>query len=149
MSEYHEPAEELDDRTRDFHRALTSLKEEIEAVDWYGQRVQRAADPELRRVLDHNRKEEIEHACMTLEWLRRRAPEWDEALRTYLFQQGDIVAIEHREEAHEAGVNSGCERPGSRARGAGGYSSTGRANGAAGSDRGRGLGVGSLREVGR
>ena len=75
MTDYHEPPEELDARARDFHRALTSLKEEIEAVDWYAQRVARATSPELRHVLDHNRREEIEHACMTLEWLRREDPE--------------------------------------------------------------------------
>jgi hypothetical protein len=81
MTEYHEPAEELDARTRDLHRALASLKEEIEAVDWYAQRVARASSPELKQVLQHNLNEEIEHASMTLEWLRRECPEWDTTLR--------------------------------------------------------------------
>jgi ferritin-like protein len=125
MTEYHEPPEELDARDRDLHRALTSLKEEIEAVDWYGQRVARASSPELRSVLDHNRKEEIEHACMTLEWLRRECPEWDSALRTYLFQQGPIVEIEERAEGENKVEPSR----------------------APGAPSARGLGVGSLREV--
>jgi uncharacterized protein len=145
MTDYHEAPEELDARARDFHRALTSLKEEIEAVDWYGQRVQCAANAELRRVLDHNRKEEIEHACMTLEWLRREAPEWDAALRTYLFQEGDIVSIEDRAEGEGAKGKFEGEREG-------GKSSKGRGSPSAGgtsADAGRGLGVGSLREVGR
>jgi ferritin-like protein len=121
MTEYHEPPEELDARARDFHRALTSLKEEIEAVDWYAQRVARAASPELRRVLDHNRREEIEHACMTLEWLRREDPEWDSALRTYLNRKGDIVELESEAESPSAGRRA--------------------------DDSGVGLGVGSLREA--
>ncbi|MDQ2642512.1 MAG: ferritin-like domain-containing protein [Myxococcota bacterium] len=112
MTDYHEPPEELDARARDFHRALTSLKEEIEAVDWYAQRVARATSPELRHVLDHNRREEIEHACMTLEWLRREDPEWDSALRTYLNQKGEIVELESREadepaSSDESGVGLG------------------------------------------
>jgi ferritin-like protein len=122
MTEYHEPPEELEPRDRDLHRALTSLKEEIEAVDWYGQRVARASSPELRSVLAHNRKEEIEHACMTLEWLRRECPEWDAALRRYLFQSGSIVAIE------------GSTANGQKAKGA--------------DPGGRGLAIGSLREAG-
>lgn len=84
-NDYHEPFELLDESTRDRHRALTSLKEEIEAVDWYHQRVALAADPVLAGVLAHNRDEEIEHACMTLEWLRRAMPAWDAHLRKYLF----------------------------------------------------------------
>jgi ferritin-like protein len=139
MTEYHEPPEELDARSRDFHRALTSLKEEIEAVDWYGQRVACASSPELKRVLDHNRKEEIEHACMTLEWLRREAPEWDAALRTYLFQQGDIVAIESEKEGKEA--------PPARRKGASELEANGAARSSGAGAPGRGLGVGSLREV--
>jgi hypothetical protein len=100
MSEYHEPESELTVRGRDFHRALTSLKEEIEAIDWYHQRWEASHDESLRAVLAHNRDEEIEHACMTLEWLRRNMPHWDEVLRTYLFTTADITQIE---EAHEAG----------------------------------------------
>lgn len=91
MSNYHEPAEELSPETRDFVRALVSLKEEIEAVDWYQQRIDVAGNDSLKAILAHNRNEEIEHACMTLEWLRRNMPGWNEQLRTYLFKDGDIV----------------------------------------------------------
>jgi ferritin-like protein len=90
MSDYHEPYEALDDNARDTHRALTSLKEEIEAVDWYHQRVVLCRDPVLQAVLAHNRDEEMEHACMALEWLRRRMPGWDAALRSYVFTEGPI-----------------------------------------------------------
>lgn len=91
VSEYHEPAEELSADDRDLHRALSSLKEEIEAVDWYHQRVVRAKDEALRAILKHNRDEEIEHAAMTIEWLRRNVPRWDELLRRYLFTDRPIA----------------------------------------------------------
>src|SRR5580704_10709764 len=90
----HEPAERLDEATIDRHRALTSLVEELEAVDWYDQRVQATNDPSLADVLAHNRDEEKEHASMTLEWLRRRNPVLDRHLRTYLFTDESIVAEE-------------------------------------------------------
>jgi hypothetical protein len=85
MSEYHEPVEELDADARDAHRALVSLQEEIEAVDWYHQRRICCRDPELARVLEHNRDEEMEHAAMLLEWLRRKMPGWNERLKPMLF----------------------------------------------------------------
>lgn len=91
---YNEPVEELQPRDRDIHRALTSLKEEIEAVDWYHQRAAATQDPEIRAVVEHNRNEEMEHAAMLLEWLRRTMPEWDAALRTYLFSTGSLTALE-------------------------------------------------------
>jgi ferritin-like protein len=91
MSDYHEPHSELDARSRNLHRALASLKEEIEAVDWYHQRVALCDDPVLQRVLAHNRDEEIEHACMTLEWLRRNVPEWENHLKTYLFSEAEDI----------------------------------------------------------
>ncbi|MCA9639164.1 MAG: ferritin [Polyangiaceae bacterium] len=91
MSEYHEPVDELSSTARNYHRALTSLKEEIEAVDWYNQRVEACDDPELRRILEHNRDEEIEHAVMTLEWLRRNMPAWGEQLDEHLYKEGPIV----------------------------------------------------------
>ncbi len=90
MGDYHEPYELLDPHTRDVHRAVISVKEELEAVDWYSQRIAVCQDPLLKDVLTHNRDEEIEHACMGLEWLRRNMPQWDEALRTYLFKEGPI-----------------------------------------------------------
>lgn len=91
MSNYHEPAEQLSTETRDFARALVSLKEEIEAIDWYQQRIDVASNEDLKAILAHNRDEEIEHACMALEWLRRNMPGWDGQLRTYLFKEGDIM----------------------------------------------------------
>lgn len=91
MSNYHEPAEELSNQARNYSRALNSLKEEIEAVDWYHQRVDLTEDEELGEIMAHNRDEEIEHACMTLEWLRRNMPGWDEELRNYLFKEGSIA----------------------------------------------------------
>lgn len=101
---YHEPVEELQPIDRDIHRALNSLKEEIEAVDWYHQRVATASDPELKKLVAHNRDEEIEHACMAIEWLRRNMPAWDEQLRTYLFTEASITELE--EGAEEDGGES-------------------------------------------
>ncbi|MFA5565675.1 MAG: ferritin-like domain-containing protein [Acidimicrobiia bacterium] len=91
---YHEPVELLSERTMDHHRAIVSLMEELEAVDWYDQRVEATNDPELAAILAHNRDEEKEHAAMTLEWLRRRDPVLDDELRTYLFTDGDILEAE-------------------------------------------------------
>ena len=88
----HEP--DLPPDVVDRHRAIVSLMEELEAVDWYDQRVQATDDPELGAILAHNRDEEKEHAAMTLEWLRRRDTKLDEHLRTYLFTTGSVLAIE-------------------------------------------------------
>jgi len=82
---YHEPVEELTDEARDLHRAIISLMEELEAVDWYNQRMSATKDDELRGVLKHNRDEEMEHAAMILELIRRRVPEFDKELRDWLF----------------------------------------------------------------
>lgn len=87
---YHEPVEELSDRTRDMHRAITSLMEELEAVDWYQQRVDACKDPELKKILQHNADEEKEHAAMVLEWIRRQDPVLDKELKDYLFTEGEI-----------------------------------------------------------
>ena len=87
---YHEPINELSDETRDMHRAITSLMEELEAVDWYNQRVDACRDQELKTILAHNRDEEKEHAAMVLEWIRRRDPTLDKELRDYLFTEGEI-----------------------------------------------------------
>jgi uncharacterized protein len=86
--------ENLPDDVVDRHRAIVSIMEELEAVDWYDQRVHAAGDAELAAILGHNRDEEKEHAAMTLEWLRRRDPALDRMLRTYLFTEGDILDIE-------------------------------------------------------
>jgi|TARA_B110000967_G_scaffold128069_1_gene130870 ferritin-like protein len=87
---YHEPIEELSDETRDMHRAITSLMEELEAVDWYNQRVDACKDPELKEILEHNRDEEKEHAAMVLEWIRRRDSVLDKELKDYLFTDKKI-----------------------------------------------------------
>ncbi len=84
---YHEPVGELRAETRDMHRAIISLMEELEAVDWYNQRMDACADEELRAVLKHNRDEEKEHAAMALEWIRRRDPVFDRELREWLFTE--------------------------------------------------------------
>ncbi len=94
MQNYHEPPSELSEETRDKIRALVSLKEEIEAIDWYQQRIEVTTDQQLKQILKHNRDEEIEHACMALEWLRRNMKVWDEKMKTYLFTEKDIVKLE-------------------------------------------------------
>lgn len=97
-AQYHEPPSELKAEDRDIVRALASLKEEIEAVDWYHQRLSTAEDPELKALLTHNRDEEVEHACMTIEWLRRVMPVWDEMLKEFLFIEGSIAGHEEGDE---------------------------------------------------
>lgn len=82
---YHEPLAELSDATRDMHRAIVSLMEELEAVDWYNQRADACKDPELKAILEHNRDEEKEHAAMVLEWIRRHDPRFSQELKDYLF----------------------------------------------------------------
>jgi ferritin-like protein len=88
---YHEPVGELSDDTREMHRAIVSLMEELEAVDWYQQRIDGCKDDELKRILAHNRDEEKEHAAMVLEWIRRRDPAFDQHLRDFLFTDKPIA----------------------------------------------------------
>jgi ferritin-like protein len=88
---YHEPISELSDDTRDMHRAIISLMEELEAVDWYNQRVDACRDEELKAILVHNRDEEKEHAAMVLEWIRRQDPTFDKELKDYLFTEKRIA----------------------------------------------------------
>ena len=95
MSNYHEPPESLTNATKDQARALHSLKEEIEAIDWYQQRADNCANAQLKKILLHNMEEEMEHACMVLEWLRRNMNGWDEHLKEYLFTSADITKIEN------------------------------------------------------
>jgi hypothetical protein len=92
---YHEPLDELSDETRDMHRAIISLMEELEAVDWYNQRVDACKDDELRAILAHNRDEEKEHASMVLEWIRRHDQRFDKELQDNLFTKKPIVGLEH------------------------------------------------------
>lgn len=104
----HEPADTLSDETIDRHRAIVSIQEELEAIDWYDQRVQATSDAELAEILAHNRDEEKEHASMTLEWLRRHDPALDTHLRTYLFSTGSVIEVEHETEgAGAAGPTAG------------------------------------------
>lgn len=98
----HEPAERLRQETVDRHRAVVSLIEELEAMDWYDQRVDAAGDEELRSILKHNRDEEKEHALMLFEWLRRQDPVLDANCRKYLFTEGSITTLEENEESGEA-----------------------------------------------
>lgn len=122
----HEAPELISEETKNMHRAIVTLIEELEAVDWYQQRADACSDKELREVILHNKNEEIEHAMMTLEWIRRNSPEFDEQLRTYLFSDKPIVGLE----AEDTGKN-----------GNGGHDKTpGKAAPARGS-----LGIGSLK----
>ena len=95
---FHESEEQLTPASRDLHRAIVSLQEELEAVDWYQQRIEAAQDEELRAILAHNRDDEVEHASMLLEWLRRHHPSFEDKLRPRLFTD---VPILEREEALE------------------------------------------------
>ena len=88
---YHESIDDLTDVTRDMHRAIVSLMEELEAVDWYNQRVDACKDEELRKILAHNRDEEKEHAAMVLEWIRRQDASFDKELRDFLFTDKPIT----------------------------------------------------------
>ena len=88
---YHEPIDELSDDTRDMHRAITSLMEELEAIDWYNQRVDACKDTDLTAILAHNRDEEKEHAAMVLEWIRRRDSTFDAELKDFLFTDKPIA----------------------------------------------------------
>ena len=94
---YHEPLDELSPKTRQMHQALTSLQEELEAVDWYQQRADACTDSALEEILLHNMREEVEHACMVLEWLRRNSETFDKELRTYLFGKGEITHLEEND----------------------------------------------------
>lgn len=103
-AELHEDPQQLKPETIDRHRAIVSLMEELEAIDWYDQRIDAARDPQLREILTHNRDEEKEHAAMMLEWLRRHDAKLDEHLHTYLFTQKNLLQIEHEAEAGDDGA---------------------------------------------
>jgi uncharacterized protein len=108
----HEPQESLSPATIDRHRAFTSLQEELEAADWYDQRVDATDDAQLAAILAHNRDEEKEHAMMLLEWLRRHDPALDRHMRTYLFTEGPVTEIEADGE-NGGGPGAGDGGPGS------------------------------------
>jgi len=125
----HENAETLGTQVVDTHRAIVSLMEELEAVDWYNQRAKATVDPALRAILEHNRDEEKEHAAMALEWIRRNDSKFAEHLKTFLFSDGPITGIEAEMEHGNGGGG-----------GESGESNTSVADGS--------LGIGSLRGTG-
>ena len=96
---YHESLDLLTEETRNMHRAIVSLTEELQAIDWYQQRAEACPDPQLRDVLLHNKNEEIEHATMLLEWIRRHDDHFNEMMREYLFTEQPITGIEKAAEA--------------------------------------------------
>jgi ferritin-like protein len=123
----HESAEAIGAEVIDTHRAIVSLMEELEAVDWYNQRAKATSNPDLRAILEHNRDEEKEHAAMALEWLRRTDPKFAQHLKTFLFTEGPITEIE-AEMVHGQGG--------------------GEANGPSAGASDGSLGIGSLRRAG-
>jgi ferritin-like protein len=96
---FHEDESKLSSRTRDLHRAIVSLQEELEAIDWYQQRADACDDPELREILEHNRDEEKEHAMMLLEWIRRRDVVFARMIALHTSHPGPIVKEEESQEA--------------------------------------------------
>jgi ferritin-like protein len=125
----HEPRESLDEETINLHRAIVSLIEELEAVDWYQQRATACPDAELKAVLLHHRNEEIEHAMMNLEWIRRHDASFDGHIRTYVFAEGPITEVEEAQKAAEVAGGGGEKKA------------------AAPASSGGSLGIGSLRSV--
>ena len=102
---FHEAESRLSPRTRDLHRAIVSLQEELEAIDWYQQRVDATDDAALREILNHNRAEEVEHAAMVLEWIRRHDADFAAKLKTYLFTEGSILETESAAETAAPGAS--------------------------------------------
>ena len=133
---YHEPIELLSDDTKNLHRAIVSLKEELEAVDWYQQRAEACTDSELKAVLLHNKNEEIEHAMMTLEWLRRKDPVFAGNIATYIHSKGPITEVE---KATTGGGGHGGGGHGGGGHGGGGHGAN------ASSPAASSLGIGSLK----
>ena len=103
----HEPPELLSGEMREMHRAIVSLMEELQAIDWYQQRVDACADPPLKDVLLHNKNEEIEHATMLMEWIRRHSEHFDQMLRRYLFTEAPITGIEKAAETNGPAFSPG------------------------------------------
>ena len=100
FDQYHEPPEELPQKTRTFARLVASLQEEAEAIGWYEQRIAVEKDAEAKAIMENAQQEEFKHFAMDLEFLIRKTPKWKAALEKVLFREGDIV--EHGEEAEEA-----------------------------------------------
>ncbi len=108
---YHEQSDLLSEETKNLHRAIVSLKEELEAVDWYQQRAEACTDNELRAVLVHNKNEEIEHAIMVLEWLRRNSPEFAANIGIYLNSSGPIAKPEQQGNAESSAKGVSADSP--------------------------------------
>lgn len=109
--EYHEPRDLLSPKTLDVKRAIDSMREELEAVDWYRQRMECTSDPELKAILDHHQAEEVEHFAMLLEWLRRNDETFGEQLQTYLFSKAPILDVEDAAEGGGGEVDNGAAAP--------------------------------------
>lgn len=113
----HIPRERLSKTARLLHYAITSLKEELDAADWYRQRADDTEDDELKQVLLHNMREEMEHACMLIEWLRRNNDDFAGHIQTYLFSEGSLLAVEKADEAKgQGGEAGGGARPSKKPR---------------------------------
>jgi ferritin-like protein len=139
---YHEPLELLSEDTKNTHRAIVSLMEELEAIDWYQQRAEACSDPELAAVLTHNKNEEVEHAMMTLEWLRRKQPVFADNIDTYINSTGPILEVE---EQSTGGGNGEGGSP-AKGKGEGGESkSKGKAGSKKSYNNSESLGIGSLK----
>jgi ferritin-like protein len=110
-SSYHESLDKLSPETQDMHRAIVSLQEELEAADWYRQRADACGNGELKAILLHNMREEIEHAAMILEWLRRNDTDFSKHLQTYLFTTQPIMEVEEEDTAGEASGSASDTAP--------------------------------------
>jgi len=148
---YHEPLELLSEDTKNTHRAIVSLMEELEAVDWYQQRAEACSDPELSAVLTHNKNEEIEHAMMTLEWLRRKDSVFNDNIGTYLNSSGPITEVEAAALSGASGKGeggaaaSGKVEGGASGKGEGGASKKSQGKPGKSYNTSESLGIGSLK----
>jgi uncharacterized protein len=98
FEQYHEPAEELPEKTRTFARLILSMIEEAEAIDWYEQRLALEQDKEARKIMAHTQKEEFIHFGMDLEFLLRRNPQWRIIMKNLLFTKGDLTKLAEKAE---------------------------------------------------
>ena len=148
---YHEPLELLSEDTKNTHRAIVSLMEELEAIDWYQQRAEACSDPELSAVLTHNKNEEVEHAMMTLEWLRRKVPVFDDNIGMYINSSGPILEVEEALASGASGKGEGGSGKGGKVEGGaagqgeGGASKKSQAKSGKSYDTSESLGIGSLK----
>ncbi len=144
---YHEPLELLSEDTKNTHRAIVSLMEELEAIDWYQQRAEACSDPELASVLTHNKNEEVEHAIMTLEWLRRKVPAFADNIDTYIGSVGPITEVEQAMMSGGAGGKgeSGGGSSGSGGKGEGGEKKKSQTPARNSYNASESLGIGSLK----